>query len=81
MGDGESGLQQDQTLGGLHALGAPRQGLVGQGQVIGFRIVAAQRQLEAVLSRGGAMTGTGVASHLRQHGLHVVAKTPHRRER
>ena len=36
------------------------------------RIVAAQRQLEAVLALGGAVAGAGVAAHLRQ-GRHHVA--------
>ena len=72
----QRGLQQDQTLRRFHPLGPARQRLVSECVVIGFRIVAPQRQLESVFARGRAVARSGVAAHFGHHGQDVVAKAP-----
>ena len=57
-------LEQHQAAFRGGAVEAPAVEVVGQGAVVEQRIVAAQRQLEAVLALGRAVAGAGVAAQL-----------------
>src|SRR5262249_51157869 len=57
------------------AVKAPAGNVVGQGAVVEERVVAAQRQGEAVPALGGPVAGAGVAAHARDHGHHVADET------
>ena len=74
VGDRTGGLEKDEAPRRLQRVGAPAGGLARQRHVVGLGVVTAQRQLEAVLARGGSVTGAGVASHLGHHGDDVVAE-------
>ncbi len=74
VGNGTGGLEQHQALFRSDAVEAPAFQVVGQAAVIAQRIVAAQRQLEAVLALGRPVAGAGIAAHARQGRHHVPDK-------
>ena len=58
----------------------PRGLVVGQGSHVEDRVVAAKRELEAVLSLGRAVAGSLVTAEPRQHGSDIVREVDvHRR--
>ena len=69
-------LEQHQALLGHRPIEAPGGEVVGQRTMIEQRIVAAERELEAVLALGRAVAGAGVAAELR-HGRHHVVHEAH----
>src|SRR5207248_9564920 len=58
--NGHCRFEQDQTSGGFEQFRAPAQSLARQRVVIRLRIVSAQRELEAVLTRCRSVTGSRV---------------------
>ena len=66
------GLGQEQAAIGRGGKDAPAAGFLDDGVVIEDRIEAEQRQLEAVLPAGPAMTAAGVAAMQRQQRHDVV---------
>ena len=69
-------LEQHETFVRLDLVDAPAERLPRQNEVVGLRIVAAQRQLQPALAGQGAVTGAGVAADPRHHRNDVVAETP-----
>ena len=63
---------EHQGAGGLGAVEAPSRHVVEQGLVVELGVVAAQRELEAVLALGGAVAGALRAADLVHHGQHVA---------
>ena len=69
---GAGHLEQHQARVRGDAVEAAAFEVVGERAVVEDRIVAAQRQLEAVLALRGAVAGAGVAAHARQRRHHVA---------
>ena len=65
-------LGEHQRTGGLGAVEAPSRHVVEQGLVVELGVVAAQRELEAVLALGGAMAGARGAADLVHDWQHVA---------
>src|ERR1700677_3807727 len=61
----ERWFQQHQASGRFDWIGTPAKRLVSERVIVRTRIVAAQRELEAILPRSRAMAWTRVASHFR----------------
>ena len=72
MRDFAERLEQHERVIHVHAVEAATGEIVHQRSVVVFRIVAAQGKLEAVLALGRAVTGAGIATGLREHGLDVA---------
>ena len=70
-------LQQDEAASRIGAIETAAGDVVDQAVVVKLRIIAAQRQLEAVLPLGGAVAGPGGAADFVQDGLDVA----HERDR
>ena len=72
VGDLHRRLGEHQRARGLGAVEAPAGHVVQQRLVVELRVVAAQRQLEAVLALGGAVAGTRGAADLVHRGQDVA---------
>ena len=73
-GHGLGRLQQDQALGRLDLVDAATTGLPRDRVVVGRRVVAAERQPEAVLPGGRAVARARIAAGLRQDRDDLIAK-------
>jgi hypothetical protein len=65
------GFQQEETLLGSDSVEATTGEIVGERRVVPLRVVAAQRELEAVLAFRGSMASAGVAPGAREDRHHV----------
>ena len=70
------GLEQHQAAGRLFGIDAAPHGLARERVVIEIRIVAAQRELQAILARKRSVACALIAAHLGHYRNHVVAEIP-----
>jgi hypothetical protein len=68
------GLEEKQAVIGIVAIDAPTVGAAREGRMIGRGIVAAQRDLEALLTGGGSVASTAVAAGLGEDRHDVVGE-------
>ena len=76
MGNRKRGLQQHQAGRGLGQGHAPTHRTAGKRVIVHFRIVAAQGQLEPVLSGQRAVARSLIAAGLGHHRDHVILEAP-----
>ena len=73
--DRASGFQQQQTLFGNGEIEAAADDLLREAVVVARRIIAEERQMEAVLADGRAVASTAVAAGAEEDGHDVETKT------
>ena len=73
--DGGRGFKKEQAATGIGGINAAALRLAGEGNVIAFIIVTAERKAETILAGGSAVTGAGVAAGLCENRLDMVAES------
>jgi hypothetical protein len=74
VGDGGSGFEQEEAGAGIGKLDAAAAGFAGDGEMIGFGVVAEEGKFEAAFAGESAVAAAGVAAGFGEDGQDVVAE-------
>ncbi len=77
MRDGHRRLEQQQASLGMGVVDSAAHGIAGEGAPVAFVVVAAKRELEAILPRRRPVARAAAASGGHQDRLNIIAKTGH----